>query len=265
MVTPVDPGDSVDPGSPAGPGAEQGAGPAGPKNSAPAAAPPVGVGRADRPAIGWTEIGVSVVTYLVLQIAVGVVLFLIYRGPPPGIPLAALAAISAGGAVAVAAAVRVRSPAALGLRRPSGRALLLGVGAGVLAWGLARGIIIGYVSATGDLSNPQAGFAATASASTVSLLGLLAVGALLVPLGEEVLFRGVLFAGLRRYGLTVAVVLSAVLFGAAHGLNVVGITAAVLGVLNALLYDRTRSIWPAVVAHAINNTIVFVSAAVLLG
>jgi len=71
--------------------------------------------------------------------------------------------------------------------------------------------------------------------------------------------------GLRRYGLIVAVVLSAVLFGAAHGLNVVGITAAVLGVLNALLYDRTRSIWPAVVAHAINNTIVFVSAAVLLG
>jgi len=225
----------------------------------------VGVGRADRPAIGSTEIGVSAVTYLVLQIAVGVVLFLIYRGPPPGIPLAALAAISAGGAVAVAAAVRVRSPAALGLRRPSGRALLLGVGAGVLAWGLARGIIIGYVTATGDLSNPQAGFAATASASTVSLLGLLAVGALLVPLGEKLLFRGVLFAGLRHYGLIVAVVLSAVLFGAAHGLNVVGITAAVLGVLNALLYDRTRSIWPAVVAHAINNTIVFVSAAVLLG
>jgi len=96
------------------------------------------------------------------------------------------------------------------------------------------------------------------------LIGLVAAGAVLAPLGEELLFRGIVFGGLRRYGLVISTLVSAVLFGLAHGINVVLPAAIVLGVLNALLYHRSRSIWPSIVSHAVNNTIVFVTVAILL-
>lgn len=239
-------------------------GPGDPTGPLPAAPAPIGVGRLDRPAVGWTEIAVGAVAYLVLQIGLAVPLILFYRGPPPGVPLVLLAAVAALGAVGIAAAMRVRSLAALGLRRTSGRALLLGLAAGVLAWLVGRGIILGYTTLTGDHSNPQQSLAAAATGSTANLLGLIVVGALLVPLGEELLFRGVLFSGLRRYGLVSATIVSALVFSAAHGFNVVGVTVVLLGVINALLYNRTRSIWPAVIAHGVNNAIIFISAAILL-
>jgi membrane protease YdiL (CAAX protease family) len=56
----------------------------------------------------------------------------------------------------------------------------------------------------------------------------------------------------------VATAVSAVVFGLFHGVNVVLPAAIVLGILNAALYERSGSIWPAVVAHAVNNTLIFV-------
>jgi membrane protease YdiL (CAAX protease family) len=38
----------------------------------------------------------------------------------------------------------------------------------------------------------------------------------------------------------------------------------VLGVVAALLYERSGSIWPAVTAHVVNNAIVFMVAAIFL-
>ena len=62
---------------------------------------------------------------------------------------------------------------------------------------------------------------------------------------------------LRRLGYVVAVVLSAGVFALAHGLNVVFAAALLLGVVNAVLYERTGSIWPPVAAHATFNLISF--------
>ncbi len=82
--------------------------------------------------------------------------------------------------------------------------------------------------------------------------------AILGPLGEEVFFRGLVFAGLvRPLGLRQAGLLSALLFGIAHfalgqTLGLV-VPATFAGILFAWLYYRTGSIWPCVVAHAAQN------------
>jgi membrane protease YdiL (CAAX protease family) len=65
-------------------------------------------------------------------------------------------------------------------------------------------------------------------------------------------------------GVVLATVVSAVVFGLFHGAPVLIAAAAVLGVLNAILYEKSGSLWPAVAAHAANNTLLFVLARVLL-
>jgi membrane protease YdiL (CAAX protease family) len=75
---------------------------------------------------------------------------------------------------------------------------------------------------------------------------------------EELCFRGMLFGGIRERlpGLAAALA-SGVIFGALHALT--GLTAVppliVFGVVLALLYERTGSIIPGVILHALNNTV----------
>jgi uncharacterized protein len=124
--------------------------------------------------------------------------------------------------------------------------------------------VLGYQALTGDQSNPQDFLVGTAAAGGVGFVLLLVLGAGLTPLGEELFFRGVLFGALRRYGPVIAVIASSLLFGLAHGVNVVLPVAVVLGVLNAVLYERSGSIWPPVVAHGVHNALGFALAAVVM-
>ena len=68
-------------------------------------------------------------------------------------------------------------------------------------------------------------------------------------------FRGVLYATLRlRLGPAPATLVSAALFALAHGYGVVGfVSVFVSGVLWALAYERTRSLLPGMLAHAVSN------------
>ena len=62
---------------------------------------------------------------------------------------------------------------------------------------------------------------AASGAGLLEILPLLVTVGLLVPLAEEVIFRGVLYSWLRRWGVALAVVVSALVFGLFHGLNVI--------------------------------------------
>ncbi len=94
-------------------------------------------------------------------------------------------------------------------------------------------------------------------------LAVMVVG--VAPLVEELLFRGVLLSGLmRRMPVAVAVLVSALVFGCAHlpdfGFAWYAVPALVgLGVVLALLRLGSRSLWPAVVAHAGNNLVAAVT------
>jgi uncharacterized protein len=81
------------------------------------------------------------------------------------------------------------------------------------------------------------------------------------PFAEEVFFRGFLFGSLRRLtSLWPAALGSGFFFGIIHlstgDLSVVP-PLAYLGVLLALLYARTGSVWPCIAVHTFNNALAF--------
>lgn len=93
-------------------------------------------------------------------------------------------------------------------------------------------------------------------AGTLEALAAVFLIAVVAPFAEELFFRGFLFAGLRRrLSLWPAALISAAVFGGIHAPT--GPTAvvplAMLGVVFAWLYERTGSIWPCIIAHALNN------------
>jgi membrane protease YdiL (CAAX protease family) len=124
----------------------------------------------------------------------------------------------------------------------------------LIAYYIAAGLFATYVEQPkqedigGDLGvgNPDVLIAVLA---VVMIVGL-------APIAEESFFRGFLFAGLRsRWSLVPAALVSGLIFGAVHATT--GITTVVplaaLGFALCWLYDRTGSLWPCVIAHAINN------------
>ena len=75
------------------------------------------------------------------------------------------------------------------------------------------------------------------------------------PIGEEVVFRGLLLQGLLRRGVPVlpAVVAAAAIFSLCH-VNLIGLPALFeLGLVFGFLYARTRSVLPGMVAHLGSN------------
>ena len=79
------------------------------------------------------------------------------------------------------------------------------------------------------------------------------------PICEELLFRGLVLGNLLPYGRGVAIFGSALLFAAMHQNFSQLLYAFVAGILLGLLYERSRSIWPCMLFHMLNNLWSFVS------
>jgi len=78
----------------------------------------------------------------------------------------------------------------------------------------------------------------------------------IVPLVEEIYFRGLLFRWLHnRWGLYTGLLVSALTFGALHGDWIWAVATAVLGVLLAFVYWRSGSIWTSITLHATYNSV----------
>jgi membrane protease YdiL (CAAX protease family) len=76
------------------------------------------------------------------------------------------------------------------------------------------------------------------------------ITAALGPFAEELFFRGLGVRVLATFGVAPAVLVSALLFGLVHGLLVALPTLVVFGLGLAWLRIRSRSLWPAIIAHA---------------
>jgi membrane protease YdiL (CAAX protease family) len=84
---------------------------------------------------------------------------------------------------------------------------------------------------------------------------LIAMTVIVAPFVEEIIYRGILFPSLRpTVGRTLAILLSAVVFGIAHlSLVWLMVPTAVLGMLLALAFEKTRSLRAAILGHALFN------------
>lgn len=91
--------------------------------------------------------------------------------------------------------------------------------------------------------------------------GYAAIG-LVVPIAEEIVFRGGILRkllGMFNQRLHwVAIILSALIFGAMHGNLAQGIHAFIIGLLLGWMFYRTRSIIPGLALHWVNNTVAYV-------
>lgn len=112
-------------------------------------------------------------------------------------------------------------------------------------------------------ANPDAGASPPETAAAVPKLPplslweyllLMVVLAIAAPVAEELLFRGMIYPLLRRnLGVTAAVVLSAGLFAAVHVVLILLPALFVIGVVLALVRERSRSLWPCIALHALQN------------
>ncbi|HKX17507.1 MAG TPA: CPBP family intramembrane glutamic endopeptidase [bacterium] len=168
------------------------------------------------------------------------------------------------------AAVKYRLPiAALGLRIDGARTRaaqgLAGAVAAVVGNGLGQNATIGllalnmgraaaskYVNGEEQRSPIYRMLPHLHPGIEITVLAL--VVAVVVPIGEEIFFRGLVLGALRRsLNRHIAVVVSALFFAAAHLQAVELLPILILGLVLGYLYEFSGSIVPGMVAHGLNN------------
>ncbi len=100
-----------------------------------------------------------------------------------------------------------------------------------------------------------------ADKSTAALIAVAFLVTVVAPIAEELFFRGYFFAALRNWkGFWPAALITGAVFGGIHaGSAPVGylVPLGIFGVVLCALYVRTRSLYPCITLHAINNSIAF--------
>ncbi len=153
-------------------------------------------------------------------------------------------------------AARLGGDPAIPLGRASTAALR--VLAALLPTMAVASLLSALFSTEADRIHPVAGMLlANADPVTLSVVGIAAV--VVAPLGEELLFRGLLYRHLRqRLGIRPAVWVSALVFAAMHGSPSQMLPYVVLGLAFALVYEWVGSLWASVILHSLWNLGTFV-------
>ena len=132
---------------------------------------------------------------------------------------------------------------------------------GLVAGGVWIGfsVDIAYSILTGALKvkmpNTNAQLLSSGAKTPFGLIAVFLLVGVIAPVAEEVLFRGVVFSGLRdSWGEGWAIVVSSVLFGVIHLQPLVMIPTAILGLLLAKIFSMTRSLWASIALHSAYNT-----------
>ncbi|MCL5998170.1 MAG: CPBP family intramembrane metalloprotease [Chloroflexi bacterium] len=143
----------------------------------------------------------------------------------------------------------------IGLRPAPRSWVLVSVALGILCIWLTGFIaLLVQLVLNRPLHNPQLQFIAPEGFNWASAIGMFGLAGLAVPFAEELFFRGVLYVWLRdRWGFWVSAIVSALVFGAAHGDVAIAAGTAVLGLIQAAVFEHSRSLWTVCLIHAVNN------------
>ena len=238
---------------------------------------------------GWTLTALAIVSFLTFFVAqLALIIWVLFRSYPdldrhpaharqdlasPSCVVGLLTAknlwITSVGSEAVLALVTLglaqmafrATPAQLGLGRPpKGRWVLWGMGIGVVLVIASSFVEAGIKALFGSHPQPQTLVLAKHHGGLAFAFDFMSVS-IAAPIAEELFFRGFLFAGLvQRMSPVLAMLISAALFGAAHGDPWSFLPIVAIGAGLAWTYYTTRSLWVNIVAHATVNTISLVVA-----
>lgn len=145
-------------------------------------------------------------------------------------------------------------------------AAAVGYAAALPLLALSLAVSASLFDASGSRMNPAVMDFAAAHTLAPRLM-LLALGVIVAPLTEEFVFRGVLLRALQpTLGFGGSLLLTSAVFAILHPQLPMGfLSIFVLGVVFGGLYGFTRSLWPSILAHAVNNAVVFAYLALYLG
>lgn len=146
---------------------------------------------------------------------------------------------------------------AVGLKPVASGWLLAGVFAGALF--TATGIVLvkaltGLVPSWSGMTRAPFDFGPSASPGMVA--AFVGMTLLVTPFAEEVFFRGFVYKWMKGHRpVWLAALVSSIIFGASHIVPHQAVNAAVMGLALIWLYEKSGSIWPAIIAHAVNNAL----------
>jgi len=129
----------------------------------------------------------------------------------------------------------------------------------ILLFGLSTSIICALIN-VGSAAILGNFFDISMSTSTVSFVSektyVIVIASVIMPaVCEELLLRGVALSEYSRYGVSISVIMTSVIFALFHG-NVVTIPSLfVAGVFYAVLTHLFKSVWPSIICHIINNAL----------
>ncbi len=107
----------------------------------------------------------------------------------------------------------------------------------------------------GQFENPQIeALTSPRGFAWLNFSAVFVVGAIIAPIVEEILFRGLLYQWLRaRTNVLIAVIASAVIFAVVHIIPLLFPALFVVGLILALVYEWTRSLWVTITIHFLQN------------
>jgi membrane protease YdiL (CAAX protease family) len=229
----------------------------------------------ERPGFGWREL---ILALLVFMLGGAAVLILVRFAAallklPPGDGLLSPAAYLAGVGLYLALLLgiylfgaRRAGWAALGLRSTSWINFALVPLIFVVGLSAVVSVNLLVMRTTGSFENPQMNAISGGKAMSLGefAAGLLLI-AVLVPFVEELFFRGMLYPILRRRApAALAIIANAAIFSAIHLIPVLIPGLFVIGLCLAFLRERSGSIWPGVLYHAMQNSLAMVAIYVAL-
>ena len=164
------------------------------------------------------------------------------------------------GLLMVILAARGRGPAAVGLASMHGEPghITTGIKKGIIwsaCFGIAAGLLFAAIMALNK--NPLDILGTPLPRLVSQRILFFAVGGLIAPVAEEVIFRGVVYGFLRRWGIGAALVGTTLLFSLAHMRGGVPLTQIIGGLVFAIAYEKERNLMVPIVVHVIGNMAIF--------
>ena len=158
---------------------------------------------------GWSEIIAGLVVLVIVGFGVGSQLRRFGLDPVIyGLIFTSLSGIAGIAGFAAAVLLRIRSLSAFGVRPISRRWLLIAIAVGLVVFVLKGLVVLGWIQITGNTNNVQGVYAESGSGGVLSLVLATFFLGIVTPIGEELLFRGVITNALLRYGSFIGVVVS---------------------------------------------------------
>jgi uncharacterized protein len=185
-----------------------------------------------------------------------------FKDQPPAVTIAATVVQDLcliGAAILFARMGGRLSPADFGLRPTR---LLPAIGWALLAWASFYVFTAAFVTIIGANPNDdQLPKELGADESTLALLAVAFLVAVVAPVAEEFFFRGYFYGSLRNWrGVWPAAIGTGIVFGAIHGSSADPaflLPLAFFGFALCLLYEKTGSLYPGIAVHCANNSIAF--------